>query len=419
MSLLLKNAQIVDKNSPAHSKSINLLIENGKIASIVGGKAKREIDLKGKYVSYGWFDLNAHFCDPGYEHREDIESGINTSKSGGFTDVCLISGTEPPIESKSDVSYLRSRKSELVEIHVAGSISESQKGENLTEVLDLNSAGACCFSDGDQPIWNTELLLKSLEYTRDINVPIFQNARDLNISSNTHIHEGVFSTNLGLRADPSLSEELIVQRDLEVLRYSKGSLHFSRISSAKSVDLIRKAKKSGLSVTCDVGIHHLIFIDESIGDFDSTFKSLPHYRSESDRKALIKGVKDGVIDAICSNHRPLDLESKQLEFDLAEPGNISLQTFYSSLLTISTEIPLEILVDAIVNGPRKVLKKDLVKIDVGLEARLTIFDPDYSWILNSESNLSKSKNSPYWNQQLKGKVVGIVNGRNFEIEDFD
>lgn len=410
MSLLLKNVLVLDSNSPAHSKQANILIDKGIIVSLNGKSASKEVDLEGKLVSLGWFDLNAQFHDPGNEHREDIVSGVKTAQSGGFTDICLIPDTTPPIESKSDVNYLLTKSSNDVDLHVVAAVSEGLKGENLTEMMDLRTAGAIAFSEGDYPIWNAELLMKALQYTDGMKLPIFQNARDLHISAQAHMHEGKISTNLGLRGEPSLSEELTIQRDIEILKYSGGNIHFSRISSAKGVDLIRNAKKSGLAVTCDVGIHHLIFNDESIGDFDSIYKVLPPYRSEKDRQSLLKGVNDGVIDGICSNHRPFDKESKQLEFDLSEPGNISLQTFYSSLLKISSDVPIELLLERVTNGPRSILNLDQLKIDEGMVAKLTILDPNSDWQLNSQTNFSKSKNSPFWKQKLRGKVVGTVNG---------
>lgn len=416
MSLLLKNVHVIDVNSPAHGKQANILIENGKITSLKGKSGKKEVDLRGKFLSCGWFDLSAQFNDPGNEHREDINSGSYSAQQGGFTDVCVVPSTQPPIETKSDVNYLLRKSSEKVDIHVIAAISEGLEGKNLTEVLDLHDAGSIAFSDGDYPIWNAELLLKALQYTNDIGVPIIQNARDQHIASNTHMHEGRMSTNLGLRGEPSLSEELIIQRDLEILKYSGGGIHFSRISTSKAVDLIKKAKKDGLTVTCDVGIHHLVFTDESIGDFDTNFKVLPPYRSEQDRKALLKGVKEGVIDAICSNHRPYDQECKQLEFDLADSGNTSLQTFYSSLLKVANEVPMEVLIDRVVNGPRRVLKKEAISVHEGQDAKLAIFDPNHKWTLNDETNRSKSRNSPYWKQELIGKVIGTINRRSITIE---
>ena len=411
MSLLLKNVLVQDLNSPVHSKQANILIEKGLIISLSGKSATKEIDLKGKIVSCGWFDLNAQFHDPGNEHREDILSGTKVAQAGGFTDVCLTPETHPPIESKSDVNYLLRRSLAEVDIHVCSAISEGLRGENLTEMLDLHEAGSVAFSEGDHPVWNAELLLKALQHTRDIRVPVFQNARDVYIAANTHMHEGKISTNLGLRGEPSLAEELIILRDIEILKYSGGSIHFSRISTSRGVELIRTARKAGMSITCDVGIHHLIFTENSIGDFDTNFKALPPYRTEMDRKALVKGVREGTIDAICSNHRPYDQECKQLEFDLSEAGNISLQTFFPSLMKIVNEVSLEILLDRVTNGPRKVLKMGEVKIDVGQVSKLTIFDPEETWQLNNQTNMSKSRNSPYWEMKLKGRITGTVNGQ--------
>lgn len=416
MSILLKNVRILDPHSPAHGKQANILIEKGVISSLDGKKAKNTFDLSGKFASPGWMDVNAHFNDPGTEHREDVETGAKTAQAGGFTDVCLIPHTTPPIESKSDINYLIKKAPGFIDIHVIGALSEGLNGDNLTEILDLYHAGAIAFSDGDNVIWNAELMLKALQYTGDIDVPVIQNARDRNISRNTHMHEGAVSTHLGLRAEPSLSEELIIQRDLDVQRYGGGKIHFTRVSTARGVDLIKKAKKEGLKVTCDVSIYHLLFTDASVGDFDTTFKNLPPYRTEKDRKALIKALKEGTIDAICSNHRPLDQEAKQLEFDLADPGSTSLQTFYPALLQLSKELPIDTLIEKLVNGPRMVFNMSPICIKEGQLAKLTLMDPDASWTLDNQTNLSKSRNSPFWNKSLKGKIIGTVNGEESIIE---
>lgn len=417
MSILLKNAHVIDTQSPVHNQRCDLLIENGVIQSINGKKGKKEFDLNGRIVTSGWFDLNAHFHDPGNEFKEDLRSGTNTAISGGFTDVNLISDTNPPIESKSDVEFVINKAHPLVDLYVTASLSEGLNGENLNELLDLQTAGARSFGDGDHPIWNTELLLKALQYTSSMGVSLFQNPRDKHLAYNTQMHEGLESTKLGMRGEPGLSEELMIKRDLEILKYAGGSIHFSKVSSRGAVELIRKAKKGGLNVTSDVTIHHLLYTDKSVSDFDTTFKNLPPYRTESDRKSLIKGVKDGTIDAISSNHRPQDQESKQLEFDLADPGSISLQTFYSSLLAVSKEVPFDILVDRITNGPRKVLNVESVVISEGSEAKLTICDPTLTWKLDSTTNLSKSNNSPFWNKELTGKVVGVVNRNHHNLID--
>ena len=409
MNLLLKNAFVCDPASPGYGTHCDLLIENGVIASLQGGKTEKEIDLSSYEVFPGWFDLNAHFNDPGTEFKEDLDSGALVASNGGFTDVQLIPNTNPPLETKSDIKYVLHRKTPLVDLHISAALSEGLKGKNLTEIYDLKFAGASSFTDGDLPIWNAELLLKALQYTHTINSPIFQLAQDVSLSDNTHIHEGKMSTLLGLRGEPGISEELMVMRDIEILKYANGRVHFSRISSGKSVELIRKAKREGLNVTADTSIHHLIFTDEAVADFNTYMKNLPPFRSESDRKMLIKGVKDGTIDAICSNHRPQDQESKSLEFDLSEPGSTSLQTFYSSLLKLSSDIPMETLIKCITLNPRKLLNVDSVSIDVNMPAKLTIVDPQKEWVLDDTTNLSKSRNSPFWGEKLKGKVVGMVN----------
>ena len=413
MSLLIKNAHIFDPLSSRHDMMCDILIENCKIKSFEGVKTKNEVDIEGCYVFPGWFDLNSHFNDPGTEFREDFESGILSANYGGFTDVQLVPNTNPPLDTKSGINYLLNKVSKLTDIHVSAAVSKGLKGESLTEIYELYFAGVRSFSEGDLPIWNPKLLMKVLEYTSQFNIPIIQNPIDRIISMNSQIHEGRISTRLGLVGEPSLSEELIIRRDIEILKYSGGSLHISRISSKKAVQILREAKMEGLNVTADVGIHHLLFTDSNVNNFNTVFKSQPHFRSESDREALIEGVNDGTIDAICSNHRPQDEDSKQLEFDLANPGTIALQTFYPTLLSITKKIPLDTLIKAISYGPRKILGLNPITIEENCEAKLTIVNPEANWILNNDTNKSKSKNSPFWEKTLKGKVVGLINRNEF------
>lgn len=415
MSILLRNAFVIDLNSTRNAKTEDVFIEDGIISLKPKSKPNRELDLNGKWLTPGWFDLNANFNDPGNEHKEDLLSGSTLASNSGFTDVNVSPNTLPPIESKSDVDYLMQRSLSKVDLHVTAALSEKMLGENLNEILDLHSAGARSFSDGDDSIWNSELLIKALEYTSKIDVPVFQNARDKHLTVNTHMHEAAMSTYLGLRGEPSLSEELMIMRDIEILKYSGGRIHFTKISTAKSVSLIREAKRNKLKVTCDVCIHQLLFTDECVRDFDTSYKVRPPYRSEKDRKALVKGVNDGIIDAISSNHRPHDQESKQLEFDLADFGNTSLQTFFPSLLKLSSEIPFDVLIDRITNGPRAVLGFSNIYIEEGQPAKLTILDPNAKWKLDRSTNLSKSMNSPFWNQELLGEVFGTINIDTYSI----
>lgn len=408
MSLLLKNALLFDLKSSHHNKKKDILIKDGHIESFKTTSVRRIIDCEGKIVIPSFFDLNATFCDPGFEWKEDIRSGSLAAAHGGFTDVNLLPSTKPAVQTKSDVEYLFSKASNGVDLHVSGALSENLEGENLTEMMDLNSAGAKSFSDGNTPIWNSKLLMKALQYTSQFDAPIFQNARDRHLSEDTHMHEGVVSTKLGLRAEPSLSEELIIGRDLSILKYAGGKMHFSKVSTAESIELIRRAKKNGMNVTCDVAVHHLLFTDESVEEFDSIYKSLPPFRTEKDRKALVKALNEGTIDAICSGHSPADQEGKQLEFDLADAGAISLQTFLSALLRVKG-VSKEVLFECAANGGRRILGEEEVRLEKGSVAKLAIIDLNKEWILNDQTNVSKSRNSPFWNQKLAGTVYATIN----------
>ena len=411
MKITLSNATIFDPSSKFHHKKADILIENGIISDIGKDlKGKKPIDCSGKVVYPGFSDMCAHFCDPGYEYKEDLRSGSEVARAGGFTDVALLPNTDPVTETKSDVEYIKSQARHGVDLWPIAAASEQASGENLTEMLDLYQAGAVAFSDGVNGIWNTELLLKALQYVQKFDGLIINRPKDRHLSMHTHMHEGVSSTLLGLKGEPAVSEELAVQRDLEILSYTGGRLHFSQISSARSVKLIGKAKKQGLNVTCDVGIFQLIFTDEDVVNFDSNFKSDPPFRTENDRKALVKGLKDGTIDVIVSGHQPQDSENKDLEFDLAAFGLISQQTLYSLLVRLSKEIPMEILISALTTQPRKILGLHQVIIEKGAAAKLAVADAEAEWTFDAATNQSKSINSPLFGTQLKGKVVGIING---------
>lgn len=411
MKILLSNATIFDPSSKFFKKKSDILIENGVITRIAKGlTAKNVVDCTNKQVLPGFVDMFAHFNDPGFEHKEDLTSGCEVAISGGFTDVLLVPNNEPVTETKADVEYLRSHSRLGVDLWPMAAISAGANGENLTEILDLHQAGAKAFSDGIHGIWNTELLLKALQYVRKFDGLVINRPKDRHLSVHTHMHEGVVSTLMGLKGEPSVSEELAVHRDLEVLRYAGGKLHFSQISSENTVKLIKKAKREGLSVTCDVGIHQLLFTHEDLSTFDSNYKSDPPFRSSKDQKALFKGLTDGTIDAIVSSHQPQDTESKELEFDLAEFGLIGMQTFYSSLLKLHDDVSIEKAVIAITTNPRSILGLDPVLIEEGYPAKITIADPRETWTFNNDSNRSRSMNSPFFNQTQSGRVCGIVNG---------
>ncbi|MFT6868348.1 MAG: dihydroorotase [Cyclobacteriaceae bacterium] len=417
MKLRLANATIFDSTSKFHLQKTNLLIEDGIITKIGDFSEGKSIDLKGKYLSPGWVDMSANFSEPGLEHKEDTISGSNCAVKGGFTDVCLVPNTYPPIESKGDVQFVLAQ-SKAVSLWPLAALSEGLKGENLTEILDLHKHGAVGFTDGLNPIWNSELLLKALQYMHKFDGLVIDRPKDLALSKYMQMHEGVMSTSLGLNGEPSLSEELMILRDIEILRYAGGRIHFSNISTKKSVDLIKRAKKIGLRVTCDVAINNLIFTDDDLETFDTNYKVDPPFRTERDRKALIRGLNEGVIDAIASAHQPQDQECKDLEFDLADFGTISLQTVFSSLVSIKEELPLEVSFQKLTTGPRGILGFDKISIAEGGVAKLAIFDLEAEWTFDNKTNQSKSINSPYFGKKLKGKAIGIINKRIVSLEGY-
>ncbi len=415
--ILIRSVQIFHQSSPFHKKKRNVLIKNGKISAI-GQKDYRAditIDGKGMILTIGWFDLRANFCDPGNEHKEDLATGAATAAAGGFTEVALLPNTNPPIQSKNEISYVASgNRNRLVQLHPIAAVTEELAGEALTEMIDLHEAGAVAFSDGEKPIWHTDILLRSLQYLQKFDGLLINRPEDVRLNLYGSMHEGVHSTRLGLKGMPSLAEELVTKRDLEILKYTGGKIHFSNISTKGTVEAIRIAKKTGLKVTADVAAHQLMFRDEDNTDFDTNFKINPPFREKEDIKALEKGLADGTIDAIVSSHTPQDEESKKLEYDLADFGILGLQSVAHCIKHLSGAIDLDLLLSKVSTTPREILGLEIPNIDEGVEANLTLFDPKRKWMFDGRSNHSKSINSPFWQQELTGKAVAVFNnGRSY------
>ncbi|UII20344.1 dihydroorotase [Fulvivirga ligni] len=411
-NILIKSAQIINEGSPFHGKKTNVQIKNGKIVYIGDNtpKADKTIEAKGMYLSAGWFDMRAVFADPGSEHKEDLRSGVATAAAGGFTGVAVLPNNHPVTQGKNDVKYLQSINTEsLTQIYPIAAVTLGCKGEELTEMIDLHTAGAAAFSDGLNPIWHTDILLKSLQYLQKFNGLLINKPEDVHLSMFGVMNEGLNSTRLGMKGIPTLAEELIVQRDLELLAYAGGRLHFTNISSPKSINLIKEAKKKGLQVTCDMAAYQTDFSDDDLMGFDANYKVSPPFRTEKDNKALKKGLKEGVIDILVSNHNPQDEDDKKLEFDLAEFGITSLQTVAHNIATLSADVDMAELIKKVTSAPREVLGLANPLISEGEEANVTLFDPNHEWTLDGKSNHSKSENSPYWKQKIKGKAIATFN----------
>jgi dihydroorotase len=411
MKILIQAAKILDSNSPFHKKEKNVLIQNGRITEI-GDKnftADKIIKAEGMILSTGWFDLGTYIGDPGLEHKEDLESIGKVAAAGGFTEIATLPNTSPSIQTKNDVKYLtRHNDDRLVQIHPLASVTKNNKGEELTEMIDLHEAGAAGFTDGLKSIWHTDIFLKSLQYLQKFNGVLIDHPEDIWLNMFGQMHEGVNSAMLGLKGMPRIAEEIAISRNIKLLTYAGGRLHLSRLSTSKSIGLVRAAKKK-MNVSCDIAAYQPLLDDSLLSTFDTNYKTNPPLRERADNDSLINGLKDGTIDVICSGHTPQDEESKSIEFDHADAGIINLQTFAANLVSLSKEVKWDLLIEKITNGPRTVLGLELPVIDVEAKANLTLLDPTRSWTLDEKTNLSKSKNSPWFKQTLTGKTVAVFN----------
>lgn len=386
METILKGVIINDPNSIHHLKQKDVRISHGMLVAIedqLETNANDEIlEQPGSMLSIGWMDLQTDFADPGREQMEGLENGASAAAAGGFTHVVINTDQSPAPDTKSAIVYLNSRAQGLpARVLPMGTISLNREGNQLSEMDDLKKAGAVGFTD-DRPIDNTELLRRALEYAVNLNTPIVTLPLDFGLNSNPMMHEGASSIHMGVVGNPSASETMRIKRDLDVLRYAGGKLHFSCISTAESVELIQAAKDEGLQVTCSTSAHHLFFVDEDLARFDGTLKTMPPFRAETDRKALCKGVIDGTIDAVISDHRPQDLEHHDVEFMLAPFGLSSIESVYPVARAglSSLKDGEDALIRALTSGPRQVLGLQIPKIEAGERADLTWYHPDLVWL---------------------------------------
>nr|WP_225986664.1 dihydroorotase [Rufibacter sp. LB8] len=417
---MFKEVTIIDSAFSGTGEITNILINDGIIEQIGDSlevPGANIIEEEGLCCSIGWFDLSAYVGEPGFEHRETIESFIKTAAYGGFTEVACLPNLYPITQSKGSVEYFLYRtNNQSVRLHPIAAATHQTEGNDLTELLDLHAAGAVAYSDGLKPIQAAGTLLKTLEYLKIFGGVLLNRPENASIATGGQIHEGLVSTQLGLKGIPAIAEEVQVQRDLQLVEYSKGRIHFSQISTEGSVHAIRAAKKRGLNVTCDMAAHQCAFIDETILPFDTSYKVAPPFRSQQDREALLEAIEDGTIDAIVSAHIPWDEESKELEFDLAEPGIIGAQTAFSIIhQSIEPTSSLAKVIDLLSKGPRKVLSLPIPCLAEGQKANLTFFNPTKKWVFTSESNASLSQNSPFLGSELEGCVYGTFFNNHFTL----
>ncbi len=419
MKILIQSARIIDPHSSAHLKTKHVLIDNGRIADMPAKlvAADRVIHAEGMILSPGWFDLGTQSGEPGFEQKEDVESLAQAAMAGGFTELAVLPNTQPVIQTRADVNYfLRGNASRLVQMHALAAVTRFTKGEEFTDMMDLHHAGAMAFTDGLKTIWNTDIFLKTLQYLQAFNGLLIDHPEDIWLNLYGQMNESPVSARLGLKGIPALAEEIALSRNLKLLAYAGGRLHVARISTSRALRLMRSARRR-ISVTCDITAYQPLLDDSLLEGFDTNYKVNPPLRGKRDNEALIRGLEDGTVDVICSGHVPQDAECKQVEFDQAEPGIISLQTVGANLAELSARIPWEVLIEKIAVNPRKVLGLPPVVIEPGEKANLTLFDPQATWVLNEHTNKSKSKNSPWWGKTLKGKAVAVFNNGRYRILD--
>ncbi len=410
MNILIKSAKIIDPKSEHHNETRDILVEDGlikKIGSRISNPGEyREIKFDNLHISQGWFDSSVCFGEPGYEERETIYNGLKTAAVSGFSAVALNSNTNPSAQTGSDIAFLQSRSAgHAVTLLPLGSLTLGNEGKALSELHDMQQSGAVAFYDYQNSIDDPNVLKVALQYGRSFNALICSFPLENGISKSGVMHEGYYSTALGLNGIPSISENLRVQRDLGILEYTGGKLHIPTISTKESVELIRQAKSKRLDVSCSVAIHNLVLTDKSLKNFSTNHKVLPPLREEEDRLALIDGVKDGTIDMVTSDHNPLDIELKKLEFDHASFGSIGLESAFGALLSI---LPLKTTIRLLCKGKER-FGLSSSSINVGESLNISMFNPDGAVIFRVSDIVSKSKNSIFIDHKLKGKVYGVIN----------
>lgn len=415
MKVLIKQATIVSSSSPFNGQIKDIFIQDGTIHSIaddISEEADQVIEFPGLCVSIGWMDVFAHFCDPGYEYRETIASGSRAAAAGGFTDVMLVPNTNPVVHTKSQVEYIVNKSAaHEVNIHPIGAVTKNAEGKDLAEMYDMHQSGAIAFSDGISAIQDGGLLLKALQYVKAIDGTIIQIPEDKSIGGSGLMNEGIISTRLGLPGKPALAEELMVARDIKLTHYAGSKIHFTGISTEKSIEYIRNAKADGLRVTCSVTPYHLTFIDEDLQQYDTNLKVNPPLRTHADRAALQQALLDGTIDCIASHHIPQDYDNKVCEFEYAKYGMTGLENVFGSTWPlVKHEWEVSKLVDLLSIAPRKLFGLDVPEIKEGTPALLTLFNPSVETIFEEKDIRSKSKNSAFIGKSLSGKVIGIING---------
>jgi dihydroorotase len=420
--ILLKNGHLIDPENQLDKKG-DILIEDGVIIAVdkieINNFDGEMIDLAGKIVGPGWMDMHVHLREPGREDEETVKSGCLAAANGGFTAVCCMPNTEPPIDSQEIIQYLKDRSNGLpVNVHPIAAITKNQKGEELAEMLELVEQGAVAISDDGHPVMSAEIMRRALEYSKMVDIPVIGHEEDKTMTENGHMNEGFVSTRLGLRGMPSVAEEVMIARDIMLAEYTGGRFHVAHISTKGSVELVRQAKVKGIKVTAEATPHHFVLNEEAVIGYDTYAKMNPPLRSEEDRQAVVKGLQDEIIDVIATDHAPHSWEEKATEFIQAPFGIIGNETALGLSLTHLLHkdiLDMKSLINKFVSHPYRILNLDPPGLKKGNMANMTIFDPELEWTVDMKNFLSKSTNSPFVGMKLKGRPYAIINNNKIFI----
>lgn len=419
MKILVRNALIVDTHSTHNGSIKDILIHNNTIVSIASNipqTADTIIDINGTIASNGWVDCFAHFCDPGFEYKETLETGANAAIAGGYTHVFSLPNTNPLVQTKSQVEYILQKSANFgTTIHPLGAVTKNVEGKDLAEMYDMYASGAIAFSDGLQPVQTSGLLLKALQYIKAFDGTIIQLPIDKSIGTYGLMNEGIISTKLGIQGIPAIAEEIIIKRDIDLAKYTESKLHITGVSTAQSINLIQKAKAEGIVISCSVTPYHLFFCDEDLQDYNTNLKVNPPLRSKTDMIALQNAVADGTIDCIASHHLPQDWDKKVCEFEYAGNGMIGLQSSFAAVNHVMPQLSNEKIVALFSSNARSTFNLPAQPIEVGNIAELTLFHRTEKTIITKQSNKSKSVNTPFLDKELIGKVLGIINKGNLYL----
>lgn len=411
MEIILEQAKVIFPGDPLDQKRVNIKIKNGFIETISTKKiaGTQVISSNDLHVSPGWIDIGTQCTEPGFEHRDTLHSMSASASAGGYTTLAVFPNSSPIIHSKSEVEFIKQKTKSLVtEIYPIGAISKNCEGGELAEMIDMHNTGAIAFSDGKKSIQDTGVMLRALIYMKHFDGLLINHPQDESISSLGQMHEGQISQKLGLKGIPEIAETIMLKRDLELQNYTDGKLLVHLLSTEEGVSLIRQAKKTTQKIWASVGYLNLVLTDSSLLEFDSMFKQVPPLRNERHAKALIKSIKENSIDIITTNHRPLEVEKKDLEFAYATPGAIGLQTSYAAVNSKGAITQQEWVKSVSIN-PAQILNLSIPGFKEGNKANLTFYDPTLTWTFDERTNKSLSKNSPFLNTQFTGMVLGVIN----------